>query len=142
MMILMNKTAYVVDFSQVSKADIALVGGKGANLGEMVQAGFPIPPGFIVTAQAYSHFLKQNHLEERIKKELFLLDHNDPENLQRITERIRRHVTSAPVPKNLGKEIIRAYEKLGGKLHHALVAVRSSATAEDLPDASFAGQQE
>lgn len=133
---------FVVDFSQVNKEDIASVGGKGANLGEMVQAGFPVPPGFIVTAAAYAYFLRENGLNQRLKKDLYLLDHADPENLQRITERIRQHIISAPVPKDLGRQIIQAYEKLGGKLHHALVAVRSSATAEDLPDASFAGQQE
>ena len=133
---------YVLDFTQVDKDDIAHVGGKGANLGEMTQAGFPVPPGFIVTSHAYYYFLKVNQLKDKLTKELFLLDHHDPENLQRITERIRQHIIGAEIPKDLGRSIIKAYEKLGGKLKHALVAVRSSATAEDLPDASFAGQQE
>ena len=132
----------VLPFSKVSKEDIGLVGGKGANLGEMTQAGFPVPPGFIITSQAYYHFLDENNLKDRLIKDLYLLDYQDPENLQRITNQIREHIISAPVPKDLVKQIFKAYEKLGGKLKHAYVAVRSSATAEDLPDASFAGQQE
>ena len=132
----------VLPFSQVDKNDIAQVGGKGANLGEMVKVGFPVPPGFIVTSKAYAYFLEKNHLKEAITKELYLLETADPENLQRITNRIRQIIIAAPVPKDLAKEIFKAYEQLGGKLKNALVAVRSSATAEDLPGASFAGQQE
>lgn len=133
---------FVLTFSEVDKDDVALVGGKGANLGEMVQAGFPVPPGFIVTSQAYYYFLEENQLRDRIAKELYLLNHQDPENLQRITERIQQLILNAPVPKDLGKKIIQAYEVLGGGLKQPLVAVRSSATAEDSPGASFAGQQE
>lgn len=133
---------FVVDFSEVDKEDIAQVGGKGANLGEMSQAGFPVPPGFIVTSEAYYYFLRENNLKEALEKELYLLDPNDPENLGRITERIRKLIISSPVPKDLARAVFKAYESLGGKTSHALVAVRSSATAEDLPDASFAGQQE
>ncbi|OGD62632.1 phosphoenolpyruvate synthase [Candidatus Beckwithbacteria bacterium RBG_13_42_9] len=133
---------FVLQFSQINKDDIPLVGGKGANLGEMVKAGFPVPPGFVVTAQAYYYFLEKNHLKDLITKELYLLDTQDPENLQRITTRIRQIIISAPVPKDLAKGVFKAYELLDGKLKNALVAVRSSATAEDLPGASFAGQQE
>lgn len=137
-----SKNKWIADFSQIDKNDIPLVGGKGANLGEMTKAGFPVPPGFVVTSSAYYYFLKNNHLKEKIDKELYLLDYQDPENLQRITTRIKKIIESAPVPADLSKLIIKNYEKLGSQLRQVYVAIRSSATAEDLPGASFAGQQE
>lgn len=133
---------YLVWFTEVDKDDIALVGGKGANLGEMVKTGLPVPPGFIVTSEAYYYFIEKNQLQPRIKKILKTTDVSDPKQLHQAAETIKKTVLKGKVPKDLAKEIISFYEKLSGRLKHCLVAIRSSATAEDLPDASFAGQQE
>jgi pyruvate,water dikinase len=132
----------VVDFSAVDRDDIALVGGKGANLGELVRAGFPVPPGFIVTAAAYSRVLESNRLYSPIEAYLSRLDHRQSAALNRASAKIKQLILGARVPDDLARAIIRAYLKLGRGDLSALVAVRSSATAEDLPGASFAGQQE
>lgn len=130
---------HIVWFQDVDRDDGELVGGKGANLGEMTKAGFPVPPGFIVTSPAYFHFLTENHLRGKIKALLSGLDvHNTPE-LTRISAQIRKLINQAQVPSNLATSIMKAYLKLGLGVP---VAVRSSATAEDLPGASFAGQQD
>jgi len=127
----------IVWFKEVGKGDIALVGGKGANLGEMTQAGIPVPPGFIVTSQAYYMFLEESKLAAKIQNLLTPLDANNSKQLQDISKKIKQLISSAPMPVEIKNEIRRAYSELG----HGLVAVRSSATAEDLPEASFAGQQ-
>lgn len=129
-------------FSEVDKDDIALVGGKGANLGEMTQAGFPVPNGFIVTAQAYYSYLKENNLEKKIKNLINTINFDDPNSLKQVSRFIKKEIITGSMSEELKLEIYNAYKKLGGKLSDPLVAVRSSATAEDLPDASFAGQQE
>ncbi len=142
----MNKQ--IVWFKEVGKDDVGLVGGKGANLGEMSRMDIPVPPGFIVTAQAYYHFLDVNNLRPKIKKILADLDVSDPVKLQQASQSVKKIILHTPVPKNLAQEIIAYYHQL--KTHQGLrailekdplVAVRSSATAEDLPTASFAGQQ-
>jgi len=130
-------TKNIVWFDEVNKADIPLVGGKGANLGEMVHAKIPVPPGFIVTAEAYYKFLAGSGLAEEIRRYLENLNVNDSKRLQEVAELIKDKISRAPIPPNMVKEIKQAYRKLG----QGLVAVRSSATAEDLPEASFAGQQ-
>ncbi|MFH1003560.1 MAG: phosphoenolpyruvate synthase [Chloroflexota bacterium] len=127
----------VVWFSQVGKDDVATVGGKGANLGEMTKAGIPVPPGFIVTAKAYYYFLEKTGIKDKIGKALANLDVNDSKKLQASAERVKRIIMAAAMPPEIADDIRRDYRKLGG----GLVAVRSSATAEDLPEASFAGQQ-
>jgi pyruvate,water dikinase len=127
----------VLWFTEVGKQDIPLVGGKGANLGEITQAQIPVPPGFIVTARTYSRFLEQSGLRPTIEKLLSHLDYNDSARLQRVSEEIKSLIRSAPVPQQIATDIKEAYRQLGG----GPVAVRSSATAEDLADASFAGQQ-
>lgn len=133
---------FVVWFDEVDKEDIPLVGGKGANLGEMTKAGFPVPQGFIVTAEAYKKFLNDAHLHEKISEILSSLDVNNSTALNRASERVQRLITHSPFPKEVAQDIIRSYFRLDkGLLKHPLVAVRSSATAEDLPTASFAGQQ-
>ena len=132
----------VVWFSEVDKEDISLVGGKGANLGEMVKAGFPVPNGFIVTAFVYKEFVKKNNLELKIKHLLSSIDFNDPDSLNQASSLIKKQIIQGDLSKDLVLEIYDHYKKLGGVLKDALVAVRSSATAEDLPGASFAGQQE
>lgn len=127
----------VVWFQDVDKHSGPLVGGKGANLGEMVAAGFPVPDGFIVTSPAYFAVLEHNHLPEKIRGLLKHLNVNDAHALDAASRSIKRLIAHAEVPDELAKEILRAYVRLG----EPSVAVRSSATAEDLPGASFAGQQ-
>jgi pyruvate,water dikinase len=130
-------TKTIVWFDEVTKVDIPLVGGKGANLGEMVHAKIPVPPGFIVTADAYFKFLNDAGLTPDIHRYLKDLNVNDSKRLQEVADVIKNRISSAPMPPDMVKEMKEAYRKLG----QGLVAVRSSATAEDLPEASFAGQQ-
>ncbi|MBI4300055.1 MAG: phosphoenolpyruvate synthase [Chloroflexi bacterium] len=132
-----TRTKTVVWFDEVGKNDVGLVGGKGANLGEMTRAGIPVPPGFIVTADAYFSFLAQANLAANIKKILASLDPHDSDKLQRASAAIMTAISGVKMPEEIGKEILVAYKRMGD----GPVAVRSSATAEDLPDASFAGQQ-
>ncbi len=133
---------YVVWFKDVDKNDVSVVGGKGANLGEMTHAGFPVPPGFIVTVHAYTEFLERSQLKEKIATILSTVNVNNAKSLDGVAKKIQSIITRAEFPRNIALDIIRAYFKLGGSLtKHAVVAVRSSATAEDLPGASFAGQQ-
>ena len=134
---------YVVWFTDVDKDDVSIVGGKGANLGEMTQAGFPVPPGFIVTVHAYNEFLDRARVRTKIQEALANLDVNDSDQLEAGAKKIQKLITRSPFPRDIALAIIRAYFQLGkGALKHPVVAVRSSATAEDLPSASFAGQQE
>jgi len=132
----------IVDFDEVSKDDIGLVGGKGANLGEMVKIDLPVPSGFIVTSQAYFQFIKKNHLKKEIERILKPLKVEDPKQLKQASDDIKTLIINSKVPKKIADRIMRRYERMGNIVSHPLVAVRSSATAEDLPDASFAGQQE
>ncbi len=127
----------IVWFNEVGKGDVASVGGKGANLGELTNAQIPVPPGFIVTADAYYGFLEKTNITQQINQHLKSLDPHDSKQLQRVAEEIQKIILNSSVPPDLAKEIQAAYNQMGG----GLVAVRSSATAEDLPDASFAGQQ-
>ncbi|HIO41824.1 MAG TPA: phosphoenolpyruvate synthase, partial [Aquifex sp.] len=140
--------AYVLWFKDVGIEDIPLVGGKAASLGEMIKAltplGVQIPDGFAITANAYWYYIDYNNLREKIKKELEGLDINDIEDLERRAFRIRELIKSGEFPEDLEEEIRKFYYELGQKygMENVDVAVRSSSTAEDLPDASFAGQQE
>lgn len=132
----------LVWFKEVGKEDVGLVGGKGANLGEMTQAGFPVPPGFIVTAAAYYEFIKENNFNTKVHHLLATCDFNDSKSLKKTSEQVKKLIVSGKMSQALIEEIFDAYTTLSGQLKNALVAVRSSATAEDLPGASFAGQQE
>jgi pyruvate,water dikinase len=131
-----KKRANVAWFMEIGKEDLPLVGGKGANLGELTNLEIPVPPGFIVTTQSYFHFLDDSGLRTKIKGILKKLDADNSKNLEKSATRIKELITNARMPQKIADEIKEAYAKLGG-----LVAVRSSATAEDLPEASFAGQQ-
>ena len=131
----------VLNFKDIDREDIELVGGKGANLGEMTRAGFPVPAGFCVTAQTYKRIIEYNDLDGEIRKILEPLDVHDSRKLKKAAGKVKRLIEKADVPSDIVKEIIAAYESLKKGERHPLVAVRSSATAEDLPDASFAGQQ-
>ncbi len=147
-------------FEELNKNSVDIAGGKGANLGEMQKAGFPIPPGFVVTAQAYKEFLDRTGIYKEIEELLNKLDVNDTKSLQKTAKEIQTIIKSEVFPEDFKKPVIEAYKNiLIGKKHIELnkkalelikpsrqkepyVAVRSSATAEDLPEASFAGQQE
>lgn len=138
-------TAYTVPFEKLGRHDVDTVGGKNSSLGEMIshlaKMGVSVPTGYATTAQAYRDFLKHEGLAERISKELATLDVDDVEKLAEVGAKIRQWILSTPFPPQLEKEILAGYERMG-EGRDVAVAVRSSATAEDLPDASFAGQQE
>ncbi|MBU1885530.1 phosphoenolpyruvate synthase [Patescibacteria group bacterium] len=138
----MHQKLFVVNFSEVNKSDIPLVGGKGANLGEMINKGFPVPPGFIVTADAYYLLIEKNNLQPQIKKLMGQFDPQDSTGLNEISKKVKKLILEAEVPAEINQQILEHYKKLNSGSQPALVAVRSSATAEDLPHASFAGQQE
>ena len=137
--------AYVVPFERVGQHDIESVGGKNASLGEMIRAlgplGISVPDGFATTAHAYREFLRQDGLDARIRAELATLEVNDIVRLAATGARIRQWILATGLPPPLEQAVRDALRQLGGGRQIA-VAVRSSATAEDLPEASFAGQQE
>lgn len=140
-------TAYVIPLERLGMGDIDMVGGKNASLGEMIgnlaALGVKVPGGFATTAQAYRDFLLQDGLGERIRRALEGLDVDDVARLAETGAQIRGWIRSTPLPARLLAEAEAAWQAMGGAGHAPLtVAVRSSATAEDLPDASFAGQQE
>ena len=132
-----DSTNVIVWFDQIGKDDVALVGGKGANLGEMTRHQIPVPPGFVVSTQAYRQFVEAAGLEATIHAELDGLDANDTAKLNAVSANVRRAFLTAKMPETIAAQIAAAYDVLSAEL----VAVRSSATAEDLAEASFAGQQ-
>ena len=133
-------------FEELKREDIPLVGGKNANLGEMTQAGIPVPPGFAITAAAYEKYLKETGIAEEIYKIIgeTVTDINNPQQYEVASKKVRELIEKTPIIEDVEKAIREAYRKLCEKTGVAqiFVAVRSSATAEDLPGASFAGQQE
>src|SRR3989344_937517 len=133
---------HIAWFSEVNKGDVALVGGKGANLGEMTKAGFPVPNGFIITSNAYYDFIRENNFSVKIKHLLSTANFDNSKSLEQVSLHIKKLIRNGVLSDGLIKEIVASYNKLSGPLNQALVAVRSSATAEDLTNASFAGQQE
>ena len=139
---------HILWFKETGIQDVAQVGGKNALLGEMLRElkglGIQVPDGFSVTADAYRTFLKFNKLEEPIKNLLENLKHNDVNDLSERSRKIRNLIHNGDYPKDLAKEVLESYHELSKRagMPDAFVAVRSSATAEDLPNASFAGQQE
>ncbi|MDE1798425.1 MAG: phosphoenolpyruvate synthase, partial [Candidatus Micrarchaeota archaeon] len=129
-------------FSEIRKENIPEVGGKGANLGEMASANFPVPPGFVVTSGAYFDFIRVNHIDAFIKDQTEDLDVSKNDQLTRASQMIKARILSGVIPEGLRNDIISSYRQLCAQRGKMLyVAVRSSATAEDLPEASFAGQQ-
>ena len=136
-------------FPDIAEDDIGIVGGKGLNLGLMARADFPIPPGFVVTAQAYFDFLDKSSLRKKIVQAIDAIDTENTKQLEEVSEKARDWIRQAKMPEELSNEIKKNYLKLSEKRigflsssEECFVAVRSSATAEDLPEASFAGQQE
>ncbi|HJJ48042.1 MAG TPA: phosphoenolpyruvate synthase [Methanocorpusculum sp.] len=124
---------------EIRNTDIPSVGGKGASLGEMTHVGLPVPNAFVVTAQAFRRFLELTKLDKTMFPMLAKLDVDDNDELNAVAEKARVMVSTAKMPAAIKKEILDAYKTMGV---NTVVAVRSSATAEDLPDASFAGQQD
>ncbi|KKU92278.1 MAG: Phosphoenolpyruvate synthase [Microgenomates group bacterium GW2011_GWA1_48_10] len=151
-------SSYCLPFENVGKEDTPVVGGKGANLGEMASFGMPVPPGFVVTAKAYRDFLEKGQLKPKMEEILKGLDVEDSEKLQQASKRVKELLITAPIPEEISREIVESYQELWRKLSskqsrfHSLlqslgmsrvrVAVRSSATSEDSKEASFAGQNE
>jgi phosphoenolpyruvate synthase/pyruvate phosphate dikinase len=132
---------YTAWFDEIRKDDIALAGGKGANLGELSHAGLPVPPGFVLTTRAYDAFVESNHIGEEIVGRASADRAEDPAAFEEVAEGIRALFSGGKVPEEMAHEIRAAYEEMSEDAETP-VAVRSSATAEDLPGASFAGQQD
>lgn len=135
----MDKSPNILWLSEIRNTDIPSVGGKGASLGEMTHVGLPVPNAFVITAQAFRKFLQLTKLEDAIFSTLEKLDVDDNDALNAASDKVKTMVATAKMPEVIKKDIISGYKKMGTK---TVVAVRSSATAEDLPDASFAGQQD
>ncbi len=131
--------ANVLFFTEIDRSSLSLVGGKGANLGELSKAGFSVPDGFCVSTNAYQTFIKTSSEMDELLAECNQIEPNDLQQLRKIGEKIRTHLEELPIPDLLQSEIRDAWNKVGIDFAYA---VRSSATAEDLPTASFAGQQD
>ena len=129
---------YTIPLQQLRKSDIHSAGGKGANLGQMTAAGFPVPPGFVLTTDAYNAFVKVHGLQEQIIDLVATISADDPQSSEDASGKIKQLFLDGEIPHDLANELFAQYEDLD----QTAVAVRSSATAEDLPQASFAGQQE
>ncbi len=129
---------FIQPFSKITKKDVGLAGGKGASLGEMTQADIPVPPGFVVLASAFDRFLHETGLEMDIEAQLKKVSYKDINSVDKYSTVIRNLIHRAKMPKDLQQEIIKDFKKLKVKY----VAVRSSATAEDSSQASWAGELE
>jgi rifampicin phosphotransferase len=129
----------VLPFSRIRATDLPLVGGKGANLGELSHAGFPVPPGFCVTAEAFWRFLENVPEQEQFFANLEALGPDDAVGVRTLAEQWQTLLRALPIPLEVETAVLEAWTDLGQEFAYA---VRSSATAEDLPDASFAGQQD
>ncbi|MEM0448529.1 MAG: phosphoenolpyruvate synthase [Methanomassiliicoccales archaeon] len=133
----------IMKISELGASDINVAGGKAANLGELTSAGFNVPEGFVLTTAAYDYFLNKNELTSKIENTLRSVDVTSENSLQECSQKIRKMFDDATIPNDLRDEILREFHSLfEGEKRTGLVAVRSSATAEDLPTASFAGQQD
>jgi len=142
----MSSERLILWFENLKKEDVPIVGGKNANLGELIQAGIPVPPGFAVTAQAYKKFIHETGIAQEIYEtiERIVTDINNPQLFRKASTKVRKLIESTPMLPEIEAALKEAYGELSkrSKLSEIFVAVRSSATAEDLPGASFAGQQE
>ncbi len=135
---------YVKFFEELKKEDVDIAGGKGANLGELTQAGISVPPGFVITSATYQKFIDETGITQEILDILNALDVNNNKELQESARKIKNIIINTEIPDEISNIIIEAYNALCHRIgkEDAFVAVRSSATAEDLPEASFAGQQD
>lgn len=136
----------IINFTEITLSDLPEVGGKNASLGEMynrlTKAGVTVPPGFVITASAFRRFLKDNAIDSKLSNELGKLDTTSFENLPEIGSACRNLVLSSEISESLSGKMLKAFKDLAGNSKNFSVAVRSSATAEDLPNASFAGQHD
>src|SRR3972149_3001291 len=114
-----------VNFKQINKDSIPLVGGKGANLGEMVSAGFPVPDGFAITVHAYDKFLEENNLKAEINSILKEINVNNSEELEKASKIVSKKIVKSEIPKDISDDIIRFYQSLSGRLTPALAARRT-----------------
>lgn len=130
--------SFIKTFKQLSKADVGIAGGKGASLGEMTQAGIPVPPGFVILSDAFEKFLEETNLNVEIDSILHHVDHREMHTVEAASEKIEALILEADFPKGIAKEIWKFFKVLDTKF----VAVRSSATAEDSLSAAWAGQLE
>ncbi len=135
---------FILNFKQVDARSLPLVGGKNSSLGEMIQAGIRVPPGFAVTTDSYLAFITDAGIKQKILDIVSHLDPDDVESINQASDAVQSLIVSAPMPEQIGAAIREAYAELCRicSMEFTPVAVRSSATAEDLPTASFAGQQE
>ncbi len=135
---------YIVWFDRYSDHDRVRVGGKSASLGEMTAAGLPVPPGFAITTEAYHTLRDHPEIRSRVHELLGGVDLSDADALERVSAEIRGLIDAAEIPDDVAREVTEAYAELGARcgVEDVPVAVRSSATAEDLPDASFAGEHD
>jgi pyruvate, water dikinase len=129
---------FTKNFSELSKKDVGEAGGKGASLGEMTQAGIPVPPGFVVLASAFDRFLKETDLEQEVEAQLDKVNYDNVASVERVSETIHDLIHDARFPADLEELILGDFDELGAEF----VAVRSSATAEDSSAASWAGELE
>ena len=127
---------FIKHFNQISKSDAAIAGGKGASLGEMTQAGIPVPPGFVVLSAAFEKFLEETDLNVEIDSILHSVNPKEMRTVENASERIKDLILKAEMPKDIKEEIKKEFKKLNAEF----VAVRSSATAEDSSSAAWAGQ--
>jgi pyruvate, water dikinase len=131
-------------FEELTAADTELVGGKGANLGELTSFGLPVPPGFVATADAYRRFLESAGITDELRGRVEALDVDDTEALKKAAVELQKIVREAPIPTAIEDAVRASYHALGRRCEatEPFVAVRSSATAEDMPGTSFAGMNE
>jgi pyruvate,water dikinase len=134
-------SSLILPFSKIDKDDVSLVGGKGANLGEMTKLGLPVPQGFCITVRAYDLFLRENNLETYIYGVLKNIKYESIKDLENSATQIQKKILNSEIPEEIYREVTKYYLKLSRSFRKILVAVRSSATAEDMPGTSFAGQQ-
>lgn len=127
---MVRQSDLVVWLKDVDREDIHLVGEKSANIGEMIQNKFPVPPGFVITAAAYTFFIRENKLEKPISHLLHSINYNDPNSIAQVSRHIKNLLTSAPFPQELSKQIFRYYERLDPKKANPSVAVRTSILAK------------
>jgi len=132
----------VLWFDDITEDDLNHVGGKGLNLGLMVKQDFPIPPGYVITADTYFKFIEETNLKDKIRKILSSIDVEETEELQEASKKIEAAILEKDFTDELKTTFLEEFDKLKGGAKELYTAVRSSATAEDLPNASFAGQQE
>ena len=133
-----SRSPLVAPLHHFTQSDLAIAGGKGANLGELIQAGFDVPPGFVITTAAYDLSLQGHNFQSRLTGLLASHDLNNPDSVKNVSQQIHNSLNQLAIPSEVVEAALEAYREVGSEA----VAVRSSATAEDLPEAAFAGQQE